>query len=341
MSIRREGRGRRATLAARVATACAALAAVLAVTAPTASAYVPCPAAIPSMNIDGWQTNWPTAGADAKGVTLCLGFSGVPPMDRAWLQIVDLNDGAKLRLVSETDGAWGSSKPDTSYQKRTADDWFSWIRDLDDEWDDEVIAPGARRLFSTTNASFFKCSDLTGCSTTTLPFPHWFSQAQDTVGVASGNPSDPDHSAPKRSLRLGTLTNQDGDIPVQRVTIAPFPTYYDWYDARTLLADENGSGEVGTSDATVAFAPDYVIGDSSRRNYIGTYGNVVYIFTSHSNYTNAQVNEIMQQIRPGMYTMQLDGGGSAQFHSDYGHMDSNIPVLDRSVPDVLAVYRAE
>jgi hypothetical protein len=47
-----------------------------------------------------------------------------------------------------------------------------------------------------------------------------------------------------------------------------------------------------------------------------------------------------------MELIQLDGGGSAQFSSAYGEMDSSIPNIppffeDRAVPSVLAVYRAE
>lgn len=125
MSIRREIRGGRASLTAVVATILSVVA-TLAVTAQSASAYVPCPRPISAGGILNWNYLWPTAGADAKGVTLCQGFGSV--FSKGYLQIVDLSDGAKIRLVSSIedppDPFWG----DHEYFKKTAADWYSHIR---------------------------------------------------------------------------------------------------------------------------------------------------------------------------------------------------------------------
>lgn len=73
------------------------------------------------------------------------------------------------------------------------------------------------------------------------------------------------------------------------------------------------------------------------------YGDVVYLFTSDAEYSNAEATAIMNEIQPGMDLIQLDGGGSAQLYSAYGEMDTadGYPFQDREVMDVLAIYRAE
>lgn len=341
MPIPSERRGRRAALTSRVATACAAVAALLAVAVPSASAYVPCPGALHDYNIDDWETRWPTAGADPKGVTLCQGFGGVPLSSRTWLQIVDLGDGAKVRVHAER-AEWVNVEPyvDSKLRKRTAEDWYDFIRAADpNDISNRYNTPHPRYVFSTTNASFFKDSDNSN-PTTKLPLPMKHSGSTYTYGVAMVDPNDPDHHAPKRFLRLGGVSNL-WDGPVQNVHIGPFPTYYNWPEADEYMCCTSSPNVIDSIDSTVGFEPDFAIGDAARRNYIGTYGDTLYILTTDSPFTNAQANGIMQQIQPGMYVMQLDGGGSAQLHSAYGSMDSNIPIFDRMVPDVLTVYRAQ
>ncbi len=346
MSIRREGRGRRAVLAARATTACTAVAALLAVGAPSASAYVPCPRPIPDAEILNWQTHWPTSGADAKGVTLCQGFGSV--LSKGYLQIVDLNDGAKLRLVSKVDARSPTPsryEPGTLYEKRTADEWYSYIRA-----GRSVTLPATSQLFSTTNASFFKNAD--NSSPTALSFSHRFNYTHETIGMLwreirdnmpptgfgcpGGMPAFPDVCALKEVLNIGDPSVRGA----QRIVIRGMLSFWDAPQAEYMLGDPDGLGVPQAWDATVAFDPLHTVGTTSRRNYIGFFLNRVYIFTSDKEYTNLEAESIMQAIQPGMTTMQLDGGGSAQFHSAYGHMDSAIPVLDRKVPDVIAIYRA-
>lgn len=351
MSIRREGRGRRATLTARVATLGTMAAALLGVTAQSASAYEPCPGPISAGGILNWNTLWPTPGADPKGVTLCHGFGSV--FSKGYLQIVDLSDGAKLRMVSAIedppDRYWGHQR----YFKQTADEWYADIRA-----GGLVSSPASSRLFSTTNASYFNDSSIT-THWTSLPLPHRFNQVQETWGSAmydqwkSGSgwrcngdgtgtgTTSPDVCATKRALFLGDPSAGWQDIGMYYLSAYStfdLPFFLDAGQARTVLSNDDRSW-----DGTVGFSPTYEVGAtgaSNRRNYLGMASGKVYIFTSDTDYTTAEANAIMQEIVPGMTTIQLDGGGSAQFHSAYGSMDSSIPSFDREVPDVLAVYRA-
>jgi hypothetical protein len=350
MSIRREDRGRRRTLTARVATVCTVVAALLCVTAQSASAYVPCPRPVEAAGILNWNVLWPTPGADAKGVTLCHGFGSV--FSKGYLQIVDLEDGASLRLVSSLEDPVDRYQGHQQYFKRTADDWYSSIRA-----GGGVSTPASSLLFSTTNASYFNNTGVSAL--TTIPFPHRFDQVHETWGTVgydhwlAGYPgicngdgtgtgtTSPDVCATKRALHLGDPTSG-----IQRVGMYynnvlrsfDWPYSMDAGTSRTILADSDYAW-----DATIGFSPTYEVGAtgaSSRRNYLGMVANRVYIFTSDTEYTTAEANAIMQEIYPGMTAIQLDGGGSAQFHSAYGSMDSSIPLFDREVPDVLAIYRA-
>jgi len=98
---------------------------------------------------------------------------------------------------------------------------------------------------------------------------------------------------------------------------------------------------IDTVDAAVSFTPEYTVGELRRRNYVGLYGDTLYIFTSKDNYTNAQAISIMREIQAGINLIQMDGGASTQFYSAYGEMRSNELGSAREVPTVLAVYRAE
>jgi hypothetical protein len=138
----------------------------------------------------------------------------------------------------------------------------------------------------------------------------------------------------------------------QDVAIETFPAHYEFEDIWTYLSHVGGNVyNYDTWDAAVSFTPEVVVGEAeeeykNRRNYLGIYDHVVYIFTSDNDYTNAETVEIMNEIQPGMEMIQLDGGGSAQFYAEeYGEMDSSIPYIptyseDREVASVLAVYRA-
>jgi len=342
MSIRRTGPGHRATRTAWVVATGTAVAAVLAVTAPSASAYVACPTwPSPAGSIEDWATKWPAPGANPKGVTLCQ--AQVEGHGMGYLTILDLRDGAKLRLVSQVDPGSPiprADRPYTEYKKRTASSWYSYIRS-----GGSYISPDPSRLFSTTNASFFNTT-ANGVATT-LPFPHRFNQGHETWGSAMvedwgascPNPEAFDYCATKKLLRIGTPS----ETP-QKLGVTPMFRVYDSVQAQLVLQDGHrsiGESWPGAADATVAFDPLTSVGSASRRNYIGKYGNVVYLFTSTESYTNAQAAQIMQDIQPGMSVMQLDGGGSAQMHSAYGTIDSVIPDIpfgNREVADVLAVY---
>jgi hypothetical protein len=321
----RNDRGLRSGLAARVATTCTVVAALVPVMAGSASAYVPCPTVtVPSADVTGWATEWPTPGADPKGVTECLVLQST--LDMGYLQIVDLRDGAKLRLHAEVPWPWEPGR-DVLFKKHTASDWYSFIRAHGGE--DRYNDPAASRLFSTTNASFFKNAD--NGEQTKLPFPHLSWSEFESEGVAA--PGDPDWEAPKRSLRIGYT-----DTAIQKVRVASFPTYYTVDDFWDVIYTP---GTFEATDATIGFDPLHAVGTVSRRNYLGVSGSVVYILTTNTDITNAQAMDVMQTVKPGMAVVQLDGGGSAQTYSEYGEIDSSIPwPLAREVPDVLAVYRA-
>lgn len=335
----RKRRGLRATL-----TACTVTAALLGgAGAQSASAWVPCPTGGNSAGaIDEWETIWPTGGADAKGVTMCLGEEGIFGSDKGWLQIVDLNDGASIRLMGDREPTGPAShpyQPDVVFRKRTAHDWYTWLQSLNPNEGENFwwTRPAARYLFSTTNASFFKDSD--NDHDTTVPFPRrdWGGLAA-SFGVSS-TLRDSDWDAPKRGLLIGDP--DPWDSPVQKVRVVNFTTHYVPADIPSLLMHVGGNvNNYDTVDYTVSFTPDYRVGGASRRNYLGVYRNVVYLFTSDADYTNAQAIAIMQEINPNMDLIQLDGGGSAQMYSLLGEMDSSIPIFDREVADVLAIYRA-
>lgn len=143
-------------------TACAVIVGVLAGTAQFASASnVPCPSGgNRAGSISEWETTWPPSRTDGMGVTMCLGEEGIWGTDKGWLQIVDLGARAKIRLISESESAGPTPEflePDVLYRKRTAPDWYSWIRTLEPEEEPEGWAyanPDPELLFSTTNASF-------------------------------------------------------------------------------------------------------------------------------------------------------------------------------------------
>lgn len=366
---------------------CAVTVAMLGITALSASAFVPCPSGgSRAGEIEEWNTVWPSGEEDAKGVTLCEGTSGEEVY--GYLQMVDLGDGARIR--SELDPVPGSrysqyiAEPEADYRKRTARSWYTWLRSLrpEEEWVRSGshifhVLPENTRLFSVTNAIFFK--DSNNENDTRLPFPVSTVDGE-SFGMAwkeahprcctspeteprIGGPesmwepyepgyavSTPDYEAPKKVLNLGLEGYWEEGRWVeetrQDVGVRTFsPTYYE-FDARYNFFDNfeiEGAAE-GPWDSLVSFAPEYVVGEGRhRRNYLGVYGDTVYIFTSKAGYTNREAVEVMEEIQPGMRLIQLDGGGSAQIFSEYRQMDSQPeinPLDEREVPNVLAIYRA-
>jgi len=355
MSFRCKRRGLHAML-----TALAVIVGVLACTAQFASAFVPCPSGGNRAGaISEWQTTWPpNRETNPKGVTMCLGEQGIWGTDKGWLQMVDLGDGARLRLMAQVSPAsrYGERNsgaiedPDTLYTKRTATDWYQWMRELNPEDPHYEEMPETGRLFSVTNASFFK--ETRNELPTKLPFPFFTAGGHDTLGVSTVL-RDADWAAEKKALEIGDIEGwpeEAEEEPVeihQTVKLEGFPARYRWEDVSNLINEfESGEPYVsGLSDGLVSFAPWYRIGEAgeeykNRRNYLGVYGDTVYIFTSDANYTNEEAYAIMREIQPGMDVIQLDGGGSAQLYSAYGEMDSSIPIFNRKVPNVLAIFRA-
>jgi hypothetical protein len=353
MSFRCKRRWLHATL-----TACAVIVGVLAGTAQFASAFVACPSGgNRAGSIDEWDTLWGTSSETAKGVTLCEGVSGLFGANTVgYLQIVDLSDGAKIRLQTEVDESseygrfqYGEShSPNTLYRKRTADDWYSWIRSLTapERINMYYRRPDPSRLFSVTNASFFK-SEVNGEPTkVSFPVKNW--SLQNSFGVSQEREeSISDRDAEKTGLVIGSGFRLFGEEGTQTIKVEYFPRNYTETDYWEYLLNR-GWGldrEQEVADAIVSFPPGTVVGKAEdnyekRRNYVGVYDNKVYMFLSDDDMLNSTAWGILREIQPGIDVIQLDGGGSAQFYSAYGEMDSSIPIFNREVPNVLAVYRA-
>jgi hypothetical protein len=362
LSLRGKRRGLHVRLTTLVVAACA-MVAVLAFMAQAASAFVPCPSGgNRAGSISEWETLWGTSAETAKGVTMCLGEEGFFGTDKGYLQIVDLTDGAKIRLHADVDPespASYLSQPDTIYRKRVVEEWYSWLRTIEIEgpvesWD--YSWPSSDRLFSVTNATFFTETD--NDLNTTVPLPVLTLGEKSSLGVAWRRARDyereerrrlnGDYEAPKKVVMIGEMYNEEYREQTQSVRVGSFPTHYE-FETRpegpfiSSLMHAGGTRAYDTMEAAVGFTPEYDLGgerQSKRRNYVGTYGSIVYIFTSDAEYTNEEATAIMQEIQPGMEVIQLDGGGSASLYSDYGEMDSSVPVFDREVPNVLAIYRA-
>jgi len=348
MTYRRKRRELHATLTTLVASACTIVALLAIMAASAFASNVPCPSGgNRAGSISEWETTWPPPRTDGAGVTMCLGEEGIWGTDKGWLQIVDLRAGAKIRLIADREPTGPESsayEPDTVFRKRTAEDWYTWIRSLNpslgENW--AYTQPRAGKLFSTTNGSFFKDTD--NANDTTMPFPRWTWGVADTFGQAqrlSGEEEGAfDWEQPKKYLAVG-YHNEFEEPETQAVRVGSFPTRYEWEDLETYIQHVGGDPyNFDTIDATVSFAPTVRIGSSRRRTYLGTYGSVVYLFTSDAEYSNEAALAIMQEIRPGMEVIQLDGGPSAQMYSEWGEMDSEVNIHDQEVADVVAIYTA-
>jgi len=275
-----------------------------------------CPTDTPGVNIDTWNEIY-----RGRGVTFCEGtYLGA---QQAFVQVVDLAAGAKMRLVSEV----AADSPqqctsDTRFNKRTADEWFISMASF-------VSDPPIDRLFSTTNASFFV---ETSGSTTALSLPETRGNLCRSAGYALNNHSDFAWDAAKRDFSLA----ENGGY--QYYSLTSFPQHYAQQDVYTSYYDQ-----------IVGFAPMQPSGGDTyaRRTALGIGNQRVYIVTTIASYSLGEVQAFMNALGvPGdAYTtrIQLDGGGSTQTHNILGYnIDSSIPfpIGPRAVPEVFAVYLA-
>jgi hypothetical protein len=338
--------------------ACAVIIGVLAGATQPASAFVPCPTtrtANRSIGAETWNTYWGTSRETAKGVTLCQVQGNF--LNLGYLEIADLQDGAKIRLQAQDDRTvpHGTRDPITPYIKRTAQGWYEWIRGLRATPENlPWLTPGKERLFSVTNATFFK--DSVNGHETALPFPFEFDFSHDTYGKAflEAYPAYPrsewrreapranyDYDAPKSVLQLNSEMRPEF---AQSVRIRGFRERYLPSDVDYWYSAPHAEDSFIPRDSAVSFRPEFDLGgegSAHRRTYVGVWGLHVYIFVTNESYSNAQVNSAMQEIQPGMDVIQMDGGGSTQFYSAYGELRSIAgPFAEtRDVPTVLAIYR--
>lgn len=272
--------------------------------------------------------NWTTI-YDDRGVTACKG-TGIIGNSEAYLQIVDLAAGAKLRRVGECASPCTGGDPpyNTSlqYNKRKAPDWFDWVKN-------NVNWPPSSRLFSVSNASFLID---TSSSTTALSLPAYHNIVNEptygsglfTAGWAFAHHEDAAWDALKRALLIG-----NAKASTQTVSIQEFPTHYTDTDLSLILSDMYG-------DALVGFQPLYgVVDPQSWRSFIGVKGSEVYILNTEIEVELQQANDIIRSFG-ALTTMQLDGGRSTQVHIDPPGGNRMGFDHNREVPDVLAVYLA-
>ncbi|NDL59523.1 phosphodiester glycosidase family protein [Phytoactinopolyspora mesophila] len=283
--------------------------------------------------LPSWQTVY-----DDRGVTLCLGsFAPTEPLPvEAYLQIIDLEAGAKLRLVKEcAEPCISDDHPyntEVQFNKRTAQGWFDWIGG-------NVSIPSPNSLFSVANASFLVD---TSADTTALSLPHIHNiineptqiAALPTAGWAFKHNDDYAWDALKRALMIG-----DARATSQDVWIEEFATHYTESDLIPIYSNSRG-------DATVGFQPLYgVVDPEARRTFVGVVpGSKVFILSTRAQLTLEEANGIVQSFGSSM-AIQLDGGASTQMQFETpdgqsGGIESSIPVFPREVPDVLAVYLA-
>jgi hypothetical protein len=150
-----------------------------------------------------------------------------------------------------------------------------------------------------------------------------------------------DYDAPKSVLQLNSEMRPEH---AQGVRIRGFRARYEREDVDTWYRF-HPEDPFSIEDAAVSFPGEFDNSggerQSKRRTYVGVWGQIVYIWTSDDTFTNEEANATMLEINPGMDVIQMDGGGSTQFYSEYGHMLSiaSITLEQRDVPTVLSVYR--
>ncbi len=280
---------------------------------------------------------------------MCQAFYGATSETSLYLQIADLLAGAKVRLLAlaESEPEENLYGRETRYQRKSAQEWYSFIRSGRAPWEFYLPNAGAERLFSVTNATFFSRTET---ETTAVPFP-LLSANNNSFGVS--HPRFPeteaeeverglasDYEAPKEAFELG-YTEGTGGSSIQKVAIRPFRARYGFPDVEEILEINEIPAEFEAWDGAVSFTPEYRINELARRNYVGIDANNVYMLSTRAEYTNAEVIEIMHGIDREMKLIQMDGGGSTQLYSEYRELRSNIPFGGRKVASVLAFYRSE
>lgn len=264
-----------------------------------------------------------------RGVTVCWGMetSGGLPQLAAVVQVVDLADGADVRLASSRICPGGCAlpyTPDQQFEKLTAEDWHA-----------RYDYPGMN-LFSTTNAGFF--TDTTN-PTTKLSLPQLALRTVDSYGYAFYG--GPDLTRAKVSLTLGSPADA-----FQAVRLRDFGPVYGTADVRTHWGCNPTYGNqcTGGFNGTIGFHPAANLtgnpDDIARRTMVGVNAQVnvaasrVYILTTTRAMKLADARQVLKHFG-SQYEVQLDGGGSTSSISDYHQIDSTI---FRPVPQVLQVY---
>jgi hypothetical protein len=260
----------------------------------------------------------------ARGVTFCRGMGGPSAQVKvAYLQIVDFDANAKMRVVSTV--AANTPVPrgnaGTTFTKRTAQTWFTQMGSI-------ISPPPGGALFSTTNAGFFV--DTSSSATTALSLPEKTGGSTSSQGIALLNQSDDAWEANKRAFGLGNVNAT--------------PQLFGNYD----FGDPNNSHHYTAVmaslpccwDATVAFDWNQDSGDQwASRTFLGTNrttGKRVYILTLMTHSTLQQAKDILDNTTQATGFIQLDGGGSTQMYNNLGTGDT--ASNSRAVPEVLAVY---
>jgi Phosphodiester glycosidase len=302
----------------------------------------------PSDNaVPEWRTI--TSG---PGVTLCQGLSTFG-FDDAYVQIVDLSAGAKVRLISEhCEECPFSDKTrstDAQFHKRTASEWYDWIQSNED-------TPSPSRLFSTSNASFFTDTS-NDTSPISLPMYHHVATIDGDVfldgthgwAYATGTDGDPGNDDPAWGSPKLAISFGDALSPLQKVEMLTFPMHYTDAEVNSLAGINPLNFERLQGDSTVGFTPDFDGGTgSNRRTYVGVDSNIaskVYILNTNENFTVGEATTILESFGAAA-EIQLDGGGSTQMTADWDQdgdvnelVESDV-IPDRTVPNTLAVYFA-
>jgi Phosphodiester glycosidase len=335
MSIHRK-RGRLRAAIAAAALAAGALTAVSTSAQPAAAAGA-CTPLFPNA-----ISNWGVATVNSPtGVTLCVGKNSDLP--DAYVQIVDLTAGAKVRLWEDIGhGVCGDQACDFgAFPVKTAQDWATWIGL-------NTSRPDASTLFSVSNAGFF--TDTSGNpSPLSLAFEHEQLQPDGTIddyidkGLAFTLNTNPAWDEPKRAITFGD-TLSTPEHPVQQVHMSDFPLHYTFDDIlQNFRAIDSPCNAASCEfDATVGLTPDFSGGTGAkRRTYVGVSAGTeqgittVYILTTLNDYTVSDAQQILESFGSQL-EMQLDGGNSTQLFAD-GRDLIDSPI-GRKVPMVLAVY---
>lgn len=278
---------------------------------------------------DGWY-EWETE----VGVAQCGDDDGFN------LIMINLTEGAKLRVVSE----WDSNSPEApsehaKFFKKTA---FEWAEHISGNGGPAIPSPSM--LTHVVNAGFL-VSD--AGDSTTLSLPEKRSGGIETYGFAMAPPQqDPAFSFPnKKSLLLGYPGDSVQSVEVGTFTSSSHPGYD---------ADRVNAAFSGAYDATVgywAYSSPSEGDDQKPRTFFFQQSadpesgrdEMAFILTADGATLfemNLKISELSQEMTPTLWTsglIQLDGGSSSQWYSlsrDYWWHGG----LPRPVPEVLAIY---